>query len=382
MNAITGVRPVAAGRVAAGRAGGPIVLAAGGTGGHFFPAEALGAALLARGRTVVLMTDGRSGGERSAVFAPCERHVLSGAGLVGRGPVRAARAAVALAVGTVQARRVLGRLGASVVVGFGGYPSVGPVLAARSLARRSGRRPVVVLHEGNAVLGGANRVLARFADHLALSFEATARVPQVAATVTGLPVRAGFQPAPYEPPGPGEEIRLLVVGGSLGARVLSQVVPAAVALLPGAVRDRLRIVQQCRAEDMEAVRASYATAGVAAELATFLDGMPARMAAAHLVVGRAGASTVAELAAVGRPALLVPLPSVDGHQRLNAVAVDAGVVEQNELTPGRLAEVLAHRLLSPDLLAASAHAVGAHGIPDATARLADLVERLSEGLEA
>lgn len=360
------------------RTGGPIVLAAGGTGGHFFPAEALGAALIARGHEVVLMTDRRSAGEQSAVFMQSERHVLAGAGLVGRGPVRAAKAAVALAAGTVQARRIMARLAPSVVVGFGGYPSVPPVLAARSLRHR----PKIVLHEGNAILGGANRALSRVADHLALSFTATLRTPRTEATVTGIPVRPGFAPTPYHPPEPGAPIRLLVIGGSLGARVLSQAVPAAIALLPPGLRALLRMTQQCRAEDIAGVQAAYAGAGVQAELATFLDAMPSRLADAHLVLGRAGASTVAELAVVGRPAVLIPLPSPDCHQRHNAAAVDATVVEQGDLTPASLADLLSHRLLSPDLLAAGAHAIAEHGITDATARLADLVERLSKGHHA
>lgn len=355
-----------------------VVLAAGGTGGHFFPAEALAGELIGRGHRVVLMTDGRSGGERSAVFAGSETHVLAGAGIVGRGPVRAARAAVALAAGTVQARRVLARLDAAVVVGFGGYPSVPPVLAARLLRRR----PVVVLHEGNAVLGGANRALARFADHLALSFARTLRVPRMASTVTGIPIRPGFAAEGYHPPEPGAPIRLLVTGGSLGARVLGLAVPAAVAMLPPGLRARLLVTQQCRAEDIEAVRAAYGACGVAAELATFLDGMPARLAAAHFVIGRAGASTVAELALVGRPALLVPLPSPDGHQRLNAAAIDAGLLDQAELSAAKLADVLSHRLDCPDMLAAGAHAIAEHGIADATRRLADLVESVSEGFHA
>ena len=356
--------------------GGSIVLAAGGTGGHFFPAEALAGELIARGHRVVLMTDARSGGENSAVFAGSETHVLSGAGLVGRGPVRAARGAVALASGTLQARRILGRLRPAVIVGFGGYPSVPPVLAARFMRHR----PKILLHEGNAVLGGANRALAHLADHLALSFERTQRLPRrAAATVTGIPIRPGFAPSAYHPPAPGGPINLLITGGSLGARVLSQVVPAAIALLPLSLRSRLRVTQQCRAEDIERVRVAYAGAGIVAELAIFLDDMPRRLADAHFVLGRAGASTVAELAVTGRPAVLVPLPSPDNHQRHNAAAIDAALLEQSELmqSPERLADLLSHRLDCPDMLAVAAHAVAVHGIPDAVGRLADLVGRLS-----
>ena len=351
-----------------------IVIAAGGTGGHFFPAEALGAELRARGRTVVLMTDARSGGERSPVFP--DAHVLKGAGIVGRGGARAVRAAIALAAGTRQARAILAALHPGVVVGFGGYPSVPPVLAARLLRHR----PRIVLHEGNAVLGQANRSLARFADHLALGMPATARLPSGRpTTVTGNPLRPGIVAHEYHPPEPGGVIRLLVTGGSQGARVLSTGLPPALARLPALLRSRLMVTQQCRAEDIDAVRAAYAASGIQAELSPFFADMPARLAAAHLFIGRAGASTVAELTAIGLPAMLVPLPSVDSHQRHNAEAVDACVIEQPEFEhdPARVAAALIDRL-HPDYLAAHAHAMAAHGIADATQRLADLVEELAQ----
>jgi UDP-N-acetylglucosamine--N-acetylmuramyl-(pentapeptide) pyrophosphoryl-undecaprenol N-acetylglucosamine transferase len=357
---------------------GAIVIAAGGTGGHFFPAEALGGELRARGRHVVLMTDARSGGERSLVFP--EAHVLQGAGIVGRGFSRAARAAFALAAGTLQARAILATLRPGVVVGFGGYPSVPPVLATRLLRHR----PRILLHEGNAILGQANRSLARFADHLALGMPTTSRLPPgKPTTVTGNPLRPGIVAQEYHPPEPGGPIRLLVTGGSLGARVLSTGLPPALARLPAAMRARLAVTQQCRAEDLDAVRAAYATAGIEAELSPFFADMPARLAAAHLFIGRAGASTVAELTAIGLPAILVPLPSVDGHQRHNAEAVGACVIEQPEFEhdPGAVAATLTDRLHA-DFLAAHAHAMAAHGIGDATRRLADLVEELAQKANA
>jgi len=357
----------------------PIVVAAGGTGGHFFPAEALGAELRARGHRVVLMTDARSGGERSPVFAGPDAHVIRGAGVVGRGLRRAAAAGVALVAGTAQARSILAALRPGAVVGFGGYPSVPPVLAARMV----GPRPAVVLHEGNAILGHANRSLARFADHLALGMPTTLRLPAgKPATVTGNPVRPGIAAlhgAPYLPPDADGAIRLLVTGGSQGARVLSTALPRVLALLPEALRGRLRLVQQCRAEDLEQVRAGYAAVGIEAELSPFFADMPVRLAAAHLFIGRAGAGTVAELAAAGRPALLVPLPSRDSHQRHNAVAVEADVVDQDEMeaAPELLAGRLAGLLVDAGALAGRAAAMGRHGIGDATARLADLVESLA-----
>ena len=357
----------------------PIVIAAGGTGGHFFPAEALAAALLARGHRVALMTDARSGGLASATFAACETFVLRGAGLAGRGPLRAALAAAALAAGTMQARAALARLDAAALVGFGGYPSVAPVLATRLLHRR----PRVLLHEQNAVLGRANRALARRADLLALSHAATTRVPDAVRTsVTGNPVRpaiAALAAAPYAPP--ANDIRLLVLGGSLGARVLSDVVPAAVASLPEGLRARLRIAQQCRVEDLARVRDAYAATGVAADLAPFFADVAGRLAAAHLVIARAGASTVAELAAIGRPAILVPLPhAIDDHQSANARALTdstaAWTMPQPAFTPTALAAELARLLGDPPTLAAAAARAASLGRADSAARLADLVDEL------
>ena len=364
----------------AGASTAPIVIAAGGTGGHFFPAEALAAELLRRGHAVALMTDARSGALHSTVFAGQPTHVLPGAGIAGRGALRGAGAALALARGTLAARRLIEQIRPAAIVGFGGYPCVAPILASR-LGRH---RPAVLLHEQNAVLGRANRLLARFADRVALGIAATRRAPATA-THTGNPVRAAIQAlagAPYTPPAAGEPIHLLVTGGSLGARIFSDAAPAAVALLSPQLRARLRVVQQCRAEDVNRVRAAYAALGVPAELSTFFPDMAGRIAAAHFIIARAGASTVAEIAAIGRPALLVPLPgAIDGHQLHNAHAINATVLEQAEFAanPKVLANALAQALCHPELLAMQALAIGAHGRPDAAANLADLVEQLIEG---
>ncbi len=357
----------------------PIVIAAGGTGGHFFPAEALATALVGRGHRVALMTDARSGALNSAVFAGRETYTLSGAGIAGHGLVKAARAGFSLAAGVIQARAILGRIGAAAVVGFGGYPSVAPVIAARLLRRR----PMLILHEQNAVLGRANRFLAPRADLLALSFEATERVPETAATqVTGNPVRpaiAALADRPYTPA--TGTIDLLVLGGSLGARIFSDVVPGAVSSLPEALRARLRIIQQCRAEDIERVRAAYEAAGIAAELSTFFPDVADRLAAAHLVIARAGASTVAELAVAGRPSILVPLPSaIDDHQSANARALaEAGAawpMPQARFTPASLAETLARLFADPATLAAASAAARTQARTDAANRLAHIVEAL------
>ena len=357
----------------------PIVIAAGGTGGHFYPAEALASELLARGRRVALMTDSRSSGLQSPVFAGVDQFVISGAGIAGRGAVRAGKAIVALTGGVLQARQILARSNAAAVVGFGGYPCVAPVLATRLMRHR----PRVILHEQNAVLGRANRFLARHADRLALSFAATSRVPPNASTVvTGNPVRpaiATLATLTYEPP--TERVRLLVLGGSLGARVFSDVVPAALAALPDELLARLSVVQQCRPEDLGRVRAAYDLAGIDAELATFFPDVADRLAATHLVVARAGASTVAELAVAGRPAILVPLPgAIDDHQSANALALaearGASVIAQRDLSPDVLRDRLAALLASPDMLSHAALAARSIARPDATARLADLVEAL------
>jgi UDP-N-acetylglucosamine--N-acetylmuramyl-(pentapeptide) pyrophosphoryl-undecaprenol N-acetylglucosamine transferase len=357
-----------------------IVIAAGGTGGHLFPAEALAAELLARGERVALMTDARSSAFDSAAFANAERFVLRGSGLSGRGPLRAAAGALALAAGTAQARGLLGRLHASAVVGFGGYPSVPPVLAALSMRRDE--RPATVLHEQNGVLGRANRLLAPRSSALALSFAGTASVPASARVeVVGNPVRpalAALAGRGYPDLENGGALRLLVLGGSLGARVFADVVPGAVAALPLGLRGRLLVAQQCRPEDMARVREAYEAAGVPAELSPFFPDVAGRLSTAHLVVARAGASTIAELACAGRPSVLVPLPhAIDDHQSANARTLAgagaAWIMRQAEFTPARLAERLSELLSDPAGLAAAAAAAARLAQPDAARRLADLV---------
>ncbi len=356
----------------------PVVIAAGGTGGHFFPAEALAAELIARGHRVVLMTDGRSQALKSAVFAGHEQHVLHGAGIAGRGAIRALRAIASLIAGTLQARRLLKTLDAAAVVGFGGYPSVPPVIAARLLRPR----PFIVLQEQNGVLGRANRFLIRFADHLALGIPGTTRIPAgVHTNITGNPVRpaiAALATAPYMPP--DETINLLILGGSLGARVFSDVVPEAIAALPESLRARLSVTQQCRAEDLVRVGAQYSAAGVTKDLAPFFNDVAARLQSAHLVIGRAGASTCAELAVAGRPSILVPLPgAIDDHQTANAKALEnaggARVIAQRDFTPAALTTTLTTMLGDTATLAQAAADARAIGRANAAAALADIVER-------
>jgi UDP-N-acetylglucosamine--N-acetylmuramyl-(pentapeptide) pyrophosphoryl-undecaprenol N-acetylglucosamine transferase len=353
-----------------------IVIAAGGTGGHFFPAEALAAALLARGQRVVLLTDARSGALTSKIFGAAETHVIAGAGLSGRSLRRAMAGVWALGRGLLQARKILAGLQPQAVVAFGGYPAVAPVLAALLL----NQRPKVLLHEQNAVLGRANRLLARFCDVLVLSFAVTKAVPGGAKTVLlGNPVRpaiAALAGHGYE--APGAKISILVLGGSLGAKVFGTLIPEALALLPAPLRARLHVTQQCRVQEQDAARAVYAGAEIEARLEIFFQDVAGLLAAAHLVIARAGASSVAEIAVAGRPAIFVPLPNaIDDHQRANADALaDSGAawrLDQAGLTPEILAKKVEDLLSNPEILTKAAAAAAAAGRVDAAEKLADLV---------
>jgi UDP-N-acetylglucosamine--N-acetylmuramyl-(pentapeptide) pyrophosphoryl-undecaprenol N-acetylglucosamine transferase len=359
----------------------PVVIAAGGTGGHFFPAEALAAALLARGERVVLLTDARSGGLASPVFARAERHVIAGAGLSGRSLWRAVKGGILLLQGMMQARRILRDVRPGAVVAFGGYPAVAPVFAAFLLRNR----PRILLHEQNAVLGRANRLLARLCDVLVLSFAKTLAVPAgVKTELLGNPVRPAIVALHGE--GyvlSGEEIRILVLGGSLGAKVFGALIPAALALLPAALRARLQVTQQCRAEELDAARGVLKDAGIAAELSPFFQDVAEKLQRAHLVIARAGASSVAEIAVAGRPAIFIPLPNaIDDHQRANADAlVDLGAawrLDQNGLTPQALADKIESVLMQSETLTMAADASAKAGRADAADRLAERVLSLVE----
>ncbi|HUA76920.1 MAG TPA: UDP-N-acetylglucosamine--N-acetylmuramyl-(pentapeptide) pyrophosphoryl-undecaprenol N-acetylglucosamine transferase, partial [Acetobacteraceae bacterium] len=266
------------------------------------------------------------------------------------------------------------RLKPRVVVGFGGYPSVAPVLAARLMRHR----PRILLHEQNAVLGRANRVLAKMADRVALSFAVTRHAPR-SAVVVGNPVRAEVRPAPYALPGEGP-FGILVFGGSLGARVMADLVPEALA----GFAQWVKVAQQSRPEDLERVAAVYERAGIEAETASFFADVPERLAAAHLVIARAGASSIAEIAVCGRPSVLIPLPgAIDDHQRANAAALAASgaaiVLDQDGLTAERLRVAIAALLGDPGRLASMAEAASRFARADAGERLADLVESLGGG---
>ena len=355
---------------------GPIVIAAGGTGGHLFPARALAGELARAGRATALFTDAR-GAAWARDFAGAEVHVVRAATPSGRGPFGALRAGGEIAVGAFQARRLLRRVRAPVVVGFGGYPSLPTVLAARGAGAR------VVLHEQNAVLGRVNRLLQSRATALALSFEATEGVIESGGRrllVTGNPVReaiAAIRDAGYQPPEPDRTIRLLVFGGSQGARRFGEIVPRAIERLDPAVRGRLEVVQQSRGEDEEAVRADYERLGVPAIVRPFLDDMAMRLAEAHLVIGRAGATTCAELTLAGRPAILIPYPHHgDDQQARNAASLaDAGAAvfyREAEFTAEELAARLESLFRRPEVLARMAsrsHDAGRAHAAEALARL-------------
>lgn len=351
---------------------GPILIAAGGTGGHMFPALALGHALLARGRAVTLVTD-RRGARYLDGALPC---TIVSAGSPSGSMVARARGVAQLAKGAVEAFAALRRSRPAAAAAFGGYASVPAALAAAA------QRVPLLVHEQNAVFGRANRLIARCAHVLALSFEATAAVPNlpVSRLVTGNPTRPGF--AAQIPVADPSRFRILVLGGSQGARVFSDVVPAALALLPADLAGRIELAQQCRPEDLERVRAAYAGQSLAVELAPFFADVAARMAAADLVVTRSGASTVAELLALGRPSLLVPyFHAADDHQAANARALaEAGaavVIAQPAFTPEALAEELVSLMLAPERRTAMQAAARKLARPDAAERLADAVLHLA-----
>ncbi|MBL8658367.1 MAG: undecaprenyldiphospho-muramoylpentapeptide beta-N-acetylglucosaminyltransferase [Rhodospirillales bacterium] len=361
-----------------------VVLAAGGTGGHVFPAEALACEMIARGAALMLFTD-RRGDAYGGTLGGLDSRTIRAGGIAGMGAGARVRSLADLAFGFAQAWRLLKRLAPRAVVGFGGYASVPTVLAAGVGGINT------VIHEQNAVLGRANRVLANRVGRIATSFAEVAAVPAKArgkVVRTGMPVRPAFAQAlhrAYAPPAADAPVHLLVLGGSQGARVLGEVVPAAIERLDPGLRRRLVISQQCRPEGLAAAEAVYRRLEVTVDLAPFFDDVPDRLAAAHLVIARAGASTVAELTAVGRPAILVPYPfAIDDHQSANARAAAAGgaawVVAQDAFDADALAAQLSGLFADPGRLAAAADAARAAGAPDAARRLADLVAEMAGGL--
>ncbi|MEH3107416.1 MAG: undecaprenyldiphospho-muramoylpentapeptide beta-N-acetylglucosaminyltransferase [Sphingomonas fennica] len=355
------------------------VLAAGGTGGHMVPAHALAAELTRRGHHVALVTDER-GARIPGLFEGMQTHVLP-AGRAQGGPIGWVRAARSIWAGRAMARRLNETFLPAAVIGFGGYPALPALLAALA-----DRVPTAV-HEQNAVLGRVNRFLAPRVDAIATAYPVIRGLkPQHARKthLVGNPVREvvreiGTAPFPrLDADGP---LRLLVTGGSQGATILSTVVPEGLALLPDALRQRLQVTHQARAEDLDRVRARYAELGIAAQIATYLPDLPTKLAWSHLVIARAGASTIAELTVAGRPAILVPLPSaMDDHQTANAAEMAAAggavAIAQGAFTAAELARQIEPLATDPGALAEAGARARACGRPDATERLADLVEGL------
>ena len=360
----------------------PIVIAAGGTGGHLFPAQALAEELSRRDRKTVLITDKR-GLKWKESFPSTNLHATRAATTERPGLWNKLKALMILGFGTLKALRLLGRYQPSVVIGFGGYPML-PTMFAGVF-----KRCATCLHEQNGVMGRANRLMAPRVDGIALTFPDPKGLPKKLegrCTVTGNPVRGQVIEAsqtPYPELTDAGPIQLVIFGGSQGAHIFSEVVPTAVALLPEDIKQRLQIVQQARKEDLAVAQEGYDKVGLDVELAPFFHNLPELMAEAHLVISRSGASTVCELTVLGRPAILVPLPgALDQDQAANArFLVESGggwLMPQSELTAESLGDTLTALFSQPDLLTDAAAASKAQGRPGAVAALADMVEALGE----
>jgi UDP-N-acetylglucosamine--N-acetylmuramyl-(pentapeptide) pyrophosphoryl-undecaprenol N-acetylglucosamine transferase len=357
-----------------------ILLAAGGTGGHLFPAEALSHVLRARGHHVMLVTD-----ERAAPFAtqfPAEsKHAVPSATPSGGGIIGKLQAGLVLVRGVIAARRLLGEIAPDLAIGFGGYPTVPPLLAASLAGHKA------LLHEQNAVIGRANRFLAGRVTAIATGFpqvQGLSQALQAKCRHVGNPVRPAVIEAaaiPFAPLEPNGRLRLLVTGGSQGARIMTEVLPGAIGRFAPEVRARIDLVQQARQEDIPRLKHAYGLINFPAEIQPFFKDLPARIANAHLVIGRAGASTVAELGVIGRPSVLVPLPgSLDQDQAANAAVLEgqgASVrVLQPDFVPRRLADLITEFMAEPSRLTLMAGAAKSSGQPRAAERLADLAEEL------
>ena len=359
------------------------VLAAGGTGGHMVPAHALAAELRSRGHGVLLVTDDR-GARFPGLFDKVPVHILP-AGRLGGGPIGWLKAARSVLRGRSQAKTLYREHRPDAVIGFGGYPAFPSLLAASAM------RIPTVLHEQNAVLGRVNRLLAGEAEAIGTAYETVERLKprnRGKAVLVGNPVRAEIARLGELPFPPFDEIaplKILVTGGSQGATVLGEVVPEGLGLLQPSLRRRLQVVQQCRPDDIERIRKRYAELGIPAELLTYIEDMPDKLADAHLVIGRAGASTIAELTAAGRPAILIPFAAAtDDHQTANARdmtrAGGARTIQQSGFTPLVLARQIEAMAADPVALNNAAARALSVGRPHAARDLADLVERIGNGL--
>ena len=359
------------------------VLAAGGTGGHMVPAHALAAELRSRGHGVLLITDDR-GARFPGLFENVPVHILP-AGRIGGGPVGWLKALNSIVKGRAQAKRLYREHRPDAVVGFGGYPAFPSLLAASSM------KIPTVLHEQNAVLGRVNRLLAGEAEAIGTAYDKVERLKsrnEAKSMLVGNPVReeiARLGELPFPPFDEIAPLKILITGGSQGATILGEVVPEGLGLLQPSLRRRLQIVQQCRPDDIERIRKRYAELGIPAELLTYIEDMPDKLADAHLVIGRAGASTIAELTAAGRPAILIPFAAAtDDHQTANAremtKAGGARTIQQSGFTPVVLARQIEAMAADPIALNNAAARALSVGRPHAARDLADLVERVGNGV--
>jgi UDP-N-acetylglucosamine--N-acetylmuramyl-(pentapeptide) pyrophosphoryl-undecaprenol N-acetylglucosamine transferase len=355
-----------------------IVLASGGTGGHIFPAEALAEELYKRGHKAILITDARREKYSFSNKNKVDVHVIYTKSASG-GILKKCKAIIGIFIGTWQSLKLLKKIKPDVVVGFGGYPSLPTMLAAFILNIKT------VIHEQNAIAGRVNRHLATFADRVATSFESVGRISQrdvKKIILTGNPVRPyikAVRELAYPELQNREHLHILVTGGSQGAKIFSEVIPAAIISLPDDVKKRIRIDQQCRAEDIKTVSKIYEEAGINADLATFFTDISTRLANAHLVICRSGASTIAEITVAGRAAILVPyLHATDDHQTANAHAIaDKGaafLVTQGLFRADLVAEYIKDFLKNPETLVNTALNAFELGIIDADKKLADIVE--------
>lgn len=355
-----------------------VVLAAGGTGGHIFPAEALANELTSRKHKVVLVTDARREQYTFTKQNNMDVYVVSSAS-PGGGIKGKIKAVPSILVGILQAVKLLKKIKPDVVVGFGGYPSFPTMIASYWLKIPS------VIHEQNSVLGRVNRILSCSAKKIATSFEKVSHIKkcdQKKVVMVGNPVRPNIKAVrevSYPELKDSENLHILVTGGSQGAAIFSEIVPTAIASLPDAIKSRIRIDQQCRPEDIEKVRAIYKKENISADLASFFNDMPSRLAACHLLICRSGASTISEVTVTGRPAIFIPyMYAMDDHQTSNARALaDKGagfIVPQNIARADVIAEHIKNFFSKPDVLIQTALNAFEMGLPDADKRLADLVE--------
>lgn len=361
---------------------GTVLLTAGGTGGHLFPAQALADVLQQRGYVVDLATDKRAD-KYGDDFPARSTYLISSDTIRSKNPLALARTGLKLLKGYWQASGILKRTKPVVVVGFGGYPTFPPMFAAR----RHGIP--TILHEANAVMGRANRMLARQATAVAISFPKIINSKGTGGkeVFTGNPLRSAVIAAcetPYRAPGSDDRFKLLIFGGSQGAHFFSEMMPSVLEALPKDICSRIDLVQQCRPEDIDTAAQDYAALGMKPELKSFFTDMPDRIAQSHLVICRSGATSVSELAAIGRPSILVPLPgAIDQDQSANARILEqtggAVFAAQGSITPSGLAETIAGLMTAPDALSVMADAARQEGRPDAVDRLADLVEHVARG---